>query len=280
VGGIEYITFVRRTTLAAAWPNAQLVKITQPSNCDTVSGAVGIVTQFFPSVSWENIFVDGQNLASSPPKTFTWNSTGASSGSHTIMARAYNSKGQQVGSDSVTVKTNQNADSLSITSPSNGSSVSGNINIVTQTGAGVAWENVYIDNQYLVSSPPYTFAWNSASVPDGSHTISARAFGNNGLQVNSASVTVNTANSAAVKINQPSNGSTVKGITSIVTQVAASVAWENVYIDSHYLASSPPSTFSWNSAGVSNGSHTISSKAFNGKGQQIGSDAVNVNVTN
>lgn len=161
--------------------------------------------------------------------------------------------------------------------------MSGNTNIVTQTGAGVAWENVYIDNQYLTSSPPYTFAWNSATVADGSHTISARAFGANGLQVNSASVTVNAANSVAVKIIDPASGSPVKGITSIVTQVASNVSWEDLYIDSAYLGSlnsSSRNTFSWNSAGVSNGSHTISSKAYSGTGEQLGSDAVKANVTN
>jgi hypothetical protein len=125
VGAIEYITFVRRTALAAAWPNAQLVKITQPPNGDTVSGAVGIVTQLSQSAAWENILIDGQYLGSSPPETFTWNSTGASNGEHTITANAFNSQGQRVGGDSIIVNTNQSADSLSITSPSQGSTVSG-----------------------------------------------------------------------------------------------------------------------------------------------------------
>jgi hypothetical protein len=89
-----------------------------------------------------------------------------------------------------------------------------------------------------------------------------------------------------VKIIEPSSGSTVKGTTSIVTKVASNVVWEDLYIDSAYrgslgsLSSSSPNTFSWNSAGVSNGSHTISSKAYGNTGQQVGSNSVNVNVTN
>lgn len=105
VGAIEYITFVRRTGLAAPWPNAQLVKITQPSNGDTVSGAVGIVTQLSSSAAWENMFIDGQYLGSSPPDTFTWNSSSASNGAHTITAHAFNSQGQQIGSDSIIINT-------------------------------------------------------------------------------------------------------------------------------------------------------------------------------
>ena len=101
-----------------------------------------------------------------------------------------------------------------------------------------------------------------------------------GQQVNSASVTVNTANSVAVRIVQPLTGGSVKGIASIVTEVAGWVAWENIYVDSKYLASSPPYTFSWNSTGVANGMHTIAVKVYNSKGQQDGSDSVKVTVGN
>jgi chitinase len=278
VGAIEYITSVRRTALAQPWPEA--VKIKQPVNGDTVSGAVEIVTQLAPSVGWENLFVDGQYLASSPPDTFTWNSTGASGGTHTITARAFNSKDQPIGTASITVVTNQSADSLTISAPSSGATVSGKVNIVTKTGAGVAWENIYIDNRYLASSPPYTFGWNSASVADGTHTISARAFAANGEQVNSTAVSVKTANDVAVKIMQPLAGGPVKGVTSIVTEVSGKVAREKIYVDSHHVASSPPYTFSWNSTGVANGIHTIAAKAYDDQGRKIGRGSVKVHVGN
>jgi hypothetical protein len=65
-----------------------------------------------------------------------------------------------------------------------------------------------------------------------------------------------------------------------VTQVSPSVTWINIYIDGGYFASSPPYTFSWNSTTVPNGSHTISTRAFNSSGTQLGTDSISVSVAN
>jgi hypothetical protein len=77
----------------------------------------------------------------------------------------------------------------------------------------VQWVNIYIDGNYLTSSPPYNFNWDSTSVADGTHVISAKAFNGSGL-VGSDSVTVtvgNGASSGSVKITAPARGATVSG---------------------------------------------------------------------
>jgi hypothetical protein len=56
------------------------------------------------------------------------------------------------------------------------------------------WENIFIDGRYLVSSPPYSFSWNTTSVANGSHTILANAYDNGRNQVGVDSVAVNVAN--------------------------------------------------------------------------------------
>jgi hypothetical protein len=66
--------------------------------------------------------------------------------------------------------------------------------------------------------------------------------------------------SGPVTITAPSNGATVSGTVSIVTTKSSPSQWENIYIDGNYLASSPPTTFSWDSTTVSNGNHTITAK--------------------
>lgn len=107
VGATEYITFVRRTKLAAPWPNAQLVsavRITSPTKGQTVTGAITIVTQLSSAVVWENVYIDGHYLASSPPNTFRWNTTSVANGTHTISAKGFDSGNQQIGSDSLSVK--------------------------------------------------------------------------------------------------------------------------------------------------------------------------------
>jgi hypothetical protein len=205
---------------------------------------------------------------------------------------------------------------VKIVAPVTGASVSGTVSIVTQITAGVSWINVYIDGNYFTSSPPFTFSWNSTSVPNGSHTISARAFSSTGTQVGIDSVTVTVANgvptptatatrtatptpaptptstalpspsatptpaSSAVKITAPANGASVSGTVSIVTQITAGVSWINIYIDGNYFASSPPFTFSWNSTSALNGPHTISARAFSSTGTQVGIDSISVTVAN
>ncbi len=196
-----------------------------------------------------------------------------------------------------------------INSPTNGQIVSGTVSIVTQYQSPVTWENVYIDGKYLASSPPSTFSWDSTSVVNGSHTISVAGKNSTGV-VATAAVTVTVANgtptptptatsttptatptgatqtptasatpSADVVIVSPVNGATVSGIVSIVTQYQSPVTWENVYIDGKYLASSPPSTFSWNSTSVANGAHTITVAGKNSSGV-IATTTITVTVQN
>jgi Domain of unknown function (DUF1929)/Bacterial Ig domain len=83
---------------------------------------------------------------------------------------------------------------VKINAPANGATASGTVSIATQVSPSVVWINVYIDGKYLVSSPPYTFSWDSTKAANGSHTISAKAFGSGGALLGSDSVSVTVAN--------------------------------------------------------------------------------------
>jgi chitinase len=174
------------------------------------------------------------------------------------------------------------APTINIIAPAFGATVSGQVSIADQVSTGVSWIDVYIDGTYLTSSPPYSFTWNSASVADRPHTISATAFDSSGIPIGSSSVTINVNNTtaSAVTIKAPANGATVSGNVSIATQVTTGVSWTDVYIDGTYLTSSPPYSFTWNSASVADGSHTISVTAFSSSGTVIGTSSTTVNVAN
>lgn len=68
---------------------------------------------------------------------------------------------------------------VSITSPSNGSSVSGTVSISVSASdnVGVSSVSLSIDGAVVAttSASPYNFSWNSTSVADGVHTITAVA---------------------------------------------------------------------------------------------------------
>jgi bacterial leucyl aminopeptidase len=82
-----------------------------------------------------------------------------------------------------------------ITAPASGATVSGTAAAITVTkAAGVASVNVYIDGVFFASTSPATFSWNSTTVPDGSHSISATAFATNSTVLGAISITVTVAN--------------------------------------------------------------------------------------
>jgi hypothetical protein len=305
-------------------------KIMSPANNSVVQNTVIISTAVGSQTQWINLYVDGNYIISSPPYNFSWDSTTASNGAHTISIKAFSSasgRRTQVGSDSITVDVENGTSTstptptaavtptptptpmvptptptpvptsgtatptptpapggpVTITAPSNGATVSGSVSIVTTKSSPAQWENVYIDGNYLASSPPTTFSWDSTSVANGSHTISAKGFSSSGAVVGTANVTVNVQNaggSAAVQITSPSDGATVTGSITIDTTIGSGVQWDNVYIDGNYLASSPPTTFPWNSTSVPNGSHTISAQAFASGRVLKGTASVTVNVAN
>jgi hypothetical protein len=83
---------------------------------------------------------------------------------------------------------------VQITAPGNGAKVSGTVAITLVKGTGVSWANVYIDGGYFASTPPATFSWNSKTVANGAHTISATGFNASGTALATASVSVTVSN--------------------------------------------------------------------------------------
>ena len=316
------------------------VKITAPANEVTVSGTVGISITNAPGVTWSNVYIDGNYLGSTPPSTFSWNSTSVPDGSHTISATAFSSSSTVLGAANITVTVHNGgatptataatatphatstasatvaptptavptSSAVQITAPANGATVSGTTTISVVQGSGATWINVYIDGNYFGSTPPSSFSWNTTTVANGSHTISATAFNSSSTAVGTASVKVTVQNggatptptaaptgaptgtttiaptptavptSSAVRITAPGNGATVSGTTTISVVQGSGATWINVYIDGNYFASTPPSSFSWNTTTVANGNHTLSATAFNSSSTAIGTASITVTV--
>jgi hypothetical protein len=102
-GGLIDLTEGATTAMAEVYKPTFTVKITAPATAENVSGTVSIVTDVTASVSWINIYIDGDYLASSPPYSFNWNSTAVADGLHTISTRAFAKGGTQVGSYAISV---------------------------------------------------------------------------------------------------------------------------------------------------------------------------------
>src|SRR5439155_1726067 len=117
----------------------------------------------------------------SSPYSVSWNTTGASNGSHTLTARARDAAGNATTSSTVTVTVfnDTSPPTVSITSPSSGSTVSGSITVTASASdnVGVAGVQFKLYGANLGSedtSSPYSVSWNTTGASNGSHTLTAR----------------------------------------------------------------------------------------------------------
>jgi len=177
---------------------------------------------------------------------------------------------------------------VAITSPTNGSTDSGRITISANAfdSSGIADVIFNVDGKQisLVAASPYSISWNSATVSNGSHTISAIALDAVGNS-STASITINTLNSVdttkpALAITSPVNGSTDSNYVTISANASDKQGISQVTFDVDGnqigVATLPPYSISWNSASVSNGSHTISVMAIDSIGN---SSSVSIVIT-
>ena len=169
--------------------------LTQPAYGSTVSGVVPISLSTGPGVQWSNFYIDGTWYASTPPANISWDSTTVSNGLHTISATAYAPGKIILATALVPVFVLNPAPQLKLTSPLPGVRIAGSMNIAANRPPGVVWENFYIDGAWIVSSPPFSFTWNLAQLPNGPHTVSVVSYGSSGAKLgadSSSFVVVNT----------------------------------------------------------------------------------------
>jgi peptidoglycan/xylan/chitin deacetylase (PgdA/CDA1 family) len=96
------------------------------------------------------------------------------------------------------VRVDGTAPTVSVTSPGAGATLGGPVTLVAAASDDVAVDHVdfLVDGQQVgrASSTPYTLAWDSTTVGDGPHSITARAVDTAGNSATSSSVAVTTAN--------------------------------------------------------------------------------------
>jgi Bacterial Ig domain len=85
--------------------------------------------------------------------------------------------------------------------------------------------------------------------------------------------------SAEITISEPQNGATVSRVTRVRIATASNVSWSDFYVDGRFVTAGH-STWDWNTAEYSDGSHTVSASAFSSSHALLGSSSVNVIVAN
>src|SRR6185503_7849357 len=155
--------------------------------------------------------------------------------------------------------------------------------------AAVAGVQFRLDGAALgaeVTVAPYTIDWNTTTVSNGSHALTAVARDTSGNLTTSATVTVNVLNDTAsptVAITSPASGSTVSATVTISASASDVVGVVGVqfFVDGVALGTedlTAPYDVSWDTASAASGSHTLTADARDGAGHTTTSAGVSVTV--
>lgn len=173
------------------------------------------------------------------------------------------------------------APAISISSPSNGASVSGTVSVTTTTADNVSIAGVqfFLDGQPFGLedvSAPFTMSWDTRTVTNGSHTLSARARDIAGNVTTSTDVSVTVSNAAdttapVVDFLYPATGSRVSG-----TAILSAFASDNVGVvgvqfkqQGNNIGSEQtlsPYQVAWNTTTVSDGTYSVTATARDAAG--------------
>ncbi|HYI93670.1 MAG TPA: LamG-like jellyroll fold domain-containing protein [Bryobacteraceae bacterium] len=201
---VAEITTDMNTPISASGPS---ITMTAPANGSLVSGTITLrATASAPAgVVGVQFKVDGNNLGgevTTPPYQMSWNTTSVSDGAHTLAGVIRDTAGATSTSPSISVSVGNITSppllpSVSIATPIGGATVAGNVSITAsaQNAVGVQFlvdgTNVGAED----TTSPYSVTWNTSSVSDGNHTITARARNAAGTTISSPiAVTVANAN--------------------------------------------------------------------------------------
>jgi PKD repeat protein len=213
------------------------VSVSGPDSDSTVSGTVNLSASASDNVAVAAVqfYVDNSAVGAADttsPYTSGWDTTKISDGTHVLTAKATDTAGNVTMSAPVAVTVDNTAPAVSVSGPPAGSTVSGTVNLTADASDNIGVTAVqYLVDDSPVGSPettaPYTYAWNTTAVADGTHRITATASDAAGNVTTSAAVTITVSNPNPVVtiIGGPDSGHTPEGTPiSLGTSISGTVA--------------------------------------------------------
>ncbi|QWV95837.1 fibronectin type III domain-containing protein [Geomonas nitrogeniifigens] len=188
---------------------APTVSLASPASSATVSGTVTVTANATDNVGVSKVefYKNGVLVGTSTlaPYSFSWNTKLDANGTYTLTAKAYDAAGN-VGvsqSSTVTVANDAIAPTVAITYPTAGATVSGTVTVTASASdnVGVSKVDFYIGSTLVATDTlgPYSYSWNTTAYPDGSYTLTAKAYDAAGNVSQSASMSVTVKNTRAGK---------------------------------------------------------------------------------
>ncbi len=278
------------------------VSITAPANGATVSGTISVTANAADDEAMAGVQfrLDGVNLGpvdTAAPYLVAWDTRTATDGAHALTALARDTSGNTWLSTGVDV-TVSNPDvtdpNVSISQPAAGATVAGSVNLRATAADNQAVVGVQfrVDGAPVGSedtSSPWETTWDSTSVADGSHVVSAvarDAAGNTTTSV-TVSITVNNPDTTGptVSITAPAGGATLSGTVTLTATATDSdgVAGVRFQVDGTDLSTEDttnPYVRTWNTISATEGDHVLTAIARDATGNTTTSAPVTVTVDN
>lgn len=172
------------------------------------------------------------------------------------------------------------APTVSVTAPANGATIgSGSTVNVTVSASDAASSitrvEVLIDGALAstLTSSPYTYPWSTTGLSLGNHTVQARAYDtfNNVGTSTLNTVTVADQTPPTTSVTSPNSGAILRGTVTVNANAAdntggTGISRVELFVDNVLRSTdtTTPYSFSWDTTAVTNASHSLTVKAYDG----------------
>jgi hypothetical protein len=273
------------------------VSITSPSEGAQVQEAVTFHVEASDNFGVQRVeLYEGSTLVATgfrAPYALSWASRTVPNGPYTFTARAYDAAGLVSTSAPLHVLVNNDyvPPQVSILKPVEGAAVLDTVSIETNASddRGVARVDFHVDGTHIGSTTtaPYSLSWNPRMVSNGPHVLSATAFdaANNASPRSTVNVQVeNDLLPPQTALTAPASGTTVSRVVSLEASATDNrqVARVEFFVDGTLVGTdtTAPYVVAWDSVEVMNGSHTLTSTAYDGEGRSAASAPITVETVN
>lgn len=275
------------------------VSVTAPSAGAAVSGSSVTVSASASDVSGVasvEFFVGAVSIGvdSSGPFSVTWDSTSASEGGVSITALATDTLGHSTASAARVVTVDNTAPTVTISNPTDGTSVNGSVNIVATVTDASAVVVEFLVNGVVINTdsvgPSYDTAWNTTLEPDGPASLTARATDAAGHVTTSSAISVTVQNATpdstppTASLTAPTSGATLTGAVTLSANANDDIAVAKVefFVGTTLVGTDTTSPYSiaWDSTSAPNGPVSITAKATDTSANEATSTAVSAAVQN
>src|SRR3989454_10789310 len=291
--------FSNEVSKAIAAVTPPTVSISAPANGATVSGTAVTVSASASDnvgVAGVQFSLDGVNLGAEDtvaPYSASWNTTLATSGTHSLTAVARDAAGNTASSAAVSVTVDNTPPLISTVSASSISSSAGTITWVTNEasdsqvdyGLTTAYGSSTPLNASLLTAHAMTLTGLLATTTYHYRVKSRDAAGNLATSADFTLTTLIDTTPPTVSMTAPTSGSTVSGTVTISASATDNMGVVGVQfkLDGANLGAevtAAPYSTSWNTTLAANGSHTLTAVARDAAGNSTTSAGVSVTVSN